>query len=350
MEYVADREKKMNSLERVAAAFRHQEPDRVPVSEMGASMKVIEDFGCKDWYEFQQKMEHDMFVVRIKYKKSNADELYYHDEWGVEYRRTGEETDHSFKHPIEGPEDIDKLILPDPDDPFRFYFLEDAVREYKGKKSICFSSRAFFLWAVELVGMDRLLMLSAEEPEFCEELFDKILDNQIAVYKNAIRIGADVVIETDDYAYDKGPFMSPAMFEEMIEPRIKKWADAMHAAGAFCIKHSDGKMGLLLDSVARTGVDGFQSVDPSAGMVIKDVKEKYGDRLLLMGNIDCAHLLSFESPEKVYEVTKQTIAEAAPGGGFILSSSNTLTTTTAKENYAAMLQACRDWGKYPIHV
>ncbi len=339
----------MNSLERVTAAFRHQEPDRVPLSEMGASMKVIEEFGCRNFYEFQQKLEHDMFIVRIRYKKSNAEELYYHDEWGVEYRRTGEETDHSYGHPINGPEDMHKLILPDPDDPFRFNFLEEAVRDYKGKKSICFSSRAFFLWAVELVGMDRLLMLMYEEPEFCEELFDKILENQIAVYSNAVKIGADVVIETDDYAYDKGPFMSPDMFEEVIEPRIRRWSDAMHKLGAFTVKHTDGKVGLLLPSIANAGVDGFQSVDPSAGMVIADVKKEYGDRLLLMGNIDCAHLLSFEKPEKVYEVTKQTIKDAAPGGGFIITSSNTLTTTTAKENYEAMLQAVKDWGKYPIN-
>ena len=339
----------MNGYERVMTAFRHEEPDRVPLSEMSASERVLQDWGCKDFYELQQKLDYDMLVVRIRYRKSNEDGAQYTDEWGVGYKRLiGEPTDHSIYHPIQEPEDLHKLILPDPDDPYHFAFLVDAVCNYKGKKAICFSSRAFFLWAVELCGMDNLLMQMALEPEFCEELFGRILENQIAVYKNAVRIGADIVIETDDYAYDKGPLMSPAMFDDLCAPLIKRWSDALHEMGALTVKHTDGNIMSILDSIRDSGVDGIQSVDPSAGMDIKEVKQLYGDRLCLIGNIDCATLLSFDPPEKVYEVVKQTIKDAAPGGGFIITSSNALTTTTTKENYQAMLDAVRDWGRYPI--
>ena len=339
----------MNSYERVMMAFNHKEADRVPLSEQGVSEQVLQDWGCKDNYEFQQKMGYDMLMVRIRYRKSNETDDKYTDEWGVGYRRLiGEPTDHSIYHPIVEPEDIDKLILPDPDDPYHFNFLEQALKDYKGEKAICFSSRAFFLWAVELCGMDNILMLMALEPEFCKELFDKILENQIAVYKNAVRMGADICMETDDYAYDKGPLMSPAMFAEFCEPRIKRWSDALQAMGAKTVKHTDGNIMSILDSIQNAGVDGIQSIDPSAGMKIKEVKEKYGDRLCLIGNIDCASLLSYAQPQEVYDAVKQTIRDAAPGGGFILTSSNTLTTTTRKENYQAMLDALKDWGNYPL--
>jgi len=341
----------MSSLERVNKVFQLQEPDRVPITEFGASEVVWRGYGAKTFYEFQQMMDYDMMYVRVAYRPSNDDGVYYTDEWGVEYKRTSNENiGHSTGHPIQTPADLNKLILPDPDDPYRFAHLEQVVKDYKGKKAICFSSRIFFLWAAELCGLDNILMLMAMEPEFCEELFDRILENQLRVYKNAISMGAEIVADTDDFAYNIGPFMSPAMFDEFIVPRLTRFTEEIHKVGGKVIKHTDGDVRRLLDLIVGCGVDAFHSVDPSAGMDIGEVKQKYGDRIAILGNIDCSALLSFASPEEVWNNVRDTIKIAAPGGGYMLASSNTLTSATKLDNLRAMMEAARKFGAYPINI
>jgi uroporphyrinogen decarboxylase len=83
-------------------------------------------------------------------------------------------------------------------------------------------------------------------------------------------------------------------------------------------------------------------------MDIGKVKARYGDRLCLIGNIDCAFLLPSGSEEEVECTVAETISLAAPGGGFILSSSNSIHPGCKPENYIAMVKAARKYGGYPI--
>jgi uroporphyrinogen decarboxylase len=77
-----------------------------------------------------------------------------------------------------------------------------------------------------------------------------------------------------------------------------------------------------------------------------EVKAKYGQRVALKGNVDCAHLMTFGTPDEVIEATKEALRQGMPGGGFILSSSNSIHSAVKPENYLAMLQALRDYGRY----
>lgn len=336
----------MNSYERIMTAFRHQEPDTVPITEFGVNEKIWRALGCNSLYEWQQKAGYDMIVVRITYRKSNADGVYYDDEWGVRFKRNDEATGHSFGHPIGGPEDMGKLILPDPDDPYHFNYLEKAVKDFKSERAICFSTRACFLWAVELCGMDNLLMLMATEPDFVDELLEKIVQNQIRLVTNAIQAGAEVIDDTDDFASNIGPIISPAMFEKFIVPKLTRFANAVHAAGGKLIKHTDGNVMKLLDMIVGCGADAFHSVDPSAGMVIGDVKRLYGDKLTLFGNIDCGNLLMYGNREDVRMAVLSCMRHAAPGGGFVLASSNTIPSSAKPDNVQAMIDYTRQYGDY----
>jgi uroporphyrinogen decarboxylase len=80
------------------------------------------------------------------------------------------------------------------------------------------------------------------------------------------------------------------------------------------------------------------------------MKQKYGDRFALKGNVDCAHLLTFGTLEETVRATKEVIRAAAPGGGFILSSSNSIHSKVKPENYLAMWNTVRTYGQYPIRL
>ena len=340
----------MTSRERIMLAFDHKEADTVPLTEFGVNEKVWRASGCDSLYEFQQKAGYDLISVRIKYNRFYSDERTFKDEWGIGYIDNGEATPHATSHPITGPEDIDKLVLPDPDDPFKFQYLEQLVHDYKGQKAICFSTRAFFLWATEMYGMDNLLVDMALEPEFVDELLDKICENQIAVAKNALRMGAEFVVDTDDYGSTHAPIISPEMFNKFCKSKITKFADAIHAAGGRMIKHSDGNINPLLADIVDCHIDALHSIDPTAHMNLAEVKAKYGDKITLFGNIDCGNLLTFGTEEDVYEAVKNAIKVAGPGGGYVVASSNTIPQTAKPENVQAIIDATRKYGKYPLNL
>jgi uroporphyrinogen decarboxylase len=96
------------------------------------------------------------------------------------------------------------------------------------------------------------------------------------------------------------------------------------------------------------GIDAIDPLEPIAGMDIGEVKERYGDRLCLMGNIDCGDLLSRGTPEQVASMVRTTIGRAAKGGGYVLASSNSIHPAVKPVNYSTMVMAGRQYGSYPI--
>lgn len=144
--------------------------------------------------------------------------------------------------------------------------------------------------------------------------------------------------------------MSPAVYKTFLQHRLARVVQAVHEEGAFCVKHSDGNLWPILDMIVETGVDAINPLEPVAGMDIAEVKRRYGDRVCLIGNIDCGELLSRGTPQQVRQVVQETIRQAAPGGGYIMSSSNTIHSSVKPENYQAMIEATHLYGAYPLRL
>jgi uroporphyrinogen decarboxylase len=115
------------------------------------------------------------------------------------------------------------------------------------------------------------------------------------------------------------------------------------------IKHTDGKTWALLDRMVEAGIDGYQAIQPSAGMDIRELKRRYGKRLTFWGAIECG-LLVAGTVEDVRREVEYDLKYGAPGGGFILGSANTIQYGAKYENYMAMLETLRAKGSYPITI
>jgi uroporphyrinogen decarboxylase len=112
------------------------------------------------------------------------------------------------------------------------------------------------------------------------------------------------------------------------------------------MRHSDGNLWPLLDTLLEAGYDGLNPLEPQAGMDLKKVKDYCGDRICLIGNIDCIELLPNGTPAQVESAVKQAIDDAAAGGGLIISDSNSLHPGVNPENCIAMFEATKKYGKY----
>jgi uroporphyrinogen decarboxylase len=168
--------------------------------------------------------------------------------------------------------------------------------------------------------------------------------------KEVAACGADFVWTGDDYAYTEGPLMSPESFREIFCPGLHRVMHGYKALGLYVIKHTDGNLWPILDMIVDSGIDCLDPIDPVAGMDIAQVKAKYGHRIAIKGNVDCAQTLTSGSVEEVVAETKEALRQGMPGGGFILSSSNSIHSGVKPENYVAMLETLKQYGTYPMSL
>jgi len=135
-------------------------------------------------------------------------------------------------------------------------------------------------------------------------------------------------------------------FEIFINHYNRQIVERAHQKGLKVVRHSDGNLWPLLDVLLETGYDGLNPLEPQAGMAMKKVKAYCGDKICLLGNIDCVARLPNGTTEQVEQAVIQTIEDGAAGGGLIICSSNSLHQGVNPENCIAMFEAVRKHGQY----
>jgi uroporphyrinogen decarboxylase len=138
--------------------------------------------------------------------------------------------------------------------------------------------------------------------------------------------------------------------EKFLAPPLKKLVDYAHSRGVPVIKHTDGNIWPIYDTIIDAGVDGLHPIDPMAGMDIGEAKAKFGDKVCLCGNVSCAFSLVSGTEEEVRQETREVIRKAGKGGGLICMSSNSVHSGVNPKNYLAMVRAIREFGRYPLSL
>ncbi len=347
----------MNTLtgaERVFKALRIEEPDRVPFYE-GPNRKIINALLPDASHE--EVVEHfDLDAVVLddrghpKYLSERIDESHFRNQWGTIVRVTDESLPHPVKGPVQSEKDLDTWALPDPDSEWRYEGIARLVKRYKGEKAIIASFADPFNVANEVRGASDHYMDFIRNPGLVDRLSGLIRDYYLRYLANCIEIGVDIIFITGDYATSKAPMLSRQHFIEHVIPDLGILVAEAKKRGAYVLKHTDGQLWPILDLIVDTGIHGLHPIDPNAGMDMGEVKKEYGDRLCLMGNVDCAHVLTWGSIEEVREDVKRCVRQAARGGGYICASSNSIHSGVKPETYLEMVRAIHEYGQYPIAV
>ena len=341
----------MNGLERVVTALKRGQPDRVPVLEMVADPKVIHGIvPGGDFPAMVEALDLDGIGAGPFYKREQIDEKRFRDEWGTVYHVTTEVIGAPLGGPIHSLSDLAHYTPPDPLAEGRLGSLPDYVRRFKGQRTIDWHQREAFMTTALLSGLDNFLMMLYDEPELVRRMVDMVVEVHETLVRRAVRAGVDVVSLGDDYAWRAGPMMSVKHFQEFFLPGIKRVVKAAHEEGALVFKHCDGNIWALLDSFVEAGFDGVNPMEPVAGMDLGEMKRRYGDKMCLLGNVDCGYILSEAPIPEVVATVKRCLRDGGPGGGYILTSSNSLHSSVRPENYRAMVETARRYGAYPLDM
>ena len=181
----------------------------------------------------------------------------------------------------------------------------------------------------------------------------KMMDEMIKVSVESIKeqadAGVELVFDCTDYCLKEGPFYSLWVYRDLVFPYLRQMVEAAHSKGIYFVKHTDGYIWSIIDDLVATGIDALHSIDPSAGMKLAEVKQRFGDKLALCGNVDAATTMAYGTPEQVAEEAKQCIRDAAPGGGYFLTTSNCIYKGIPPVNAVTLSKTGEKYGRYPLH-
>lgn len=340
----------MTGYERMMAALMRKEPDRVPVWELIVDPPVIKAlYGDISYTDFVEKEDLDGITCPEDQKRKDLGGNVYSDEWGIIWKIEPSGLSYPVEGPIKSERNLDKYRPPDPDAPWRLRTLEKYVKRFKGKKAIVFLGHETFEFSHYLMGgMDELFMNYVLKSALVKRLSDMISEYKCKVLENAAKVGTDALLTGDDYAGRKGSFMSPTHFRQFVQPYLQRAVNIAKQNNLPFIKHTDGNLERILDMIVDTGIDALDPIEPMAGMDIGQIKEKYGERICVIGNVDCTEVLPRGTKEDVEEAVKETIAKASGGGGHILASSNSIHPAVKPDNYKTMIETARKHGVYPL--
>ena len=148
----------------------------------------------------------------------------------------------------------------------------------------------------------------------------------------------------DDLGYRNGLLYSRKTYVEQVMPSHRTIVDFFHSRALPVILHSCGRVIDAVDLIIEAGFDCLQPMEVKAGMDVRDLKRRYGDRLAFMGNID-VRLLSGD-PEALEAEIRDKFAVAKEGGGYMYHSDHSVPHTVSFEEYRGVLEIVRRYAWY----
>ncbi|MHA1821973.1 MAG: uroporphyrinogen decarboxylase family protein [Promethearchaeota archaeon] len=183
--------------------------------------------------------------------------------------------------------------------------------------------------------------LMRKNPSLLEEWYDFLATEAELRFKAGVKAGFKLFCTADDMAYKTGPMMSPANYDRFVIPRSKRLCDIVRDAGGVIFMHTDGNIYEVIDLFIKAGYHGIQPLEPTSGMSIKKVKEKWGDKIACIGNVDTTKLLPFGTEEETRAAVHRVMREGGKKG-YMFAASGTLHNRVKLDNVLAMLD---EWKK-----
>ncbi|MHB1295160.1 MAG: uroporphyrinogen decarboxylase family protein [Anaerolineae bacterium] len=217
-----------------------------------------------------------------------------------------------------------------------------------GMKLISGTFAGVFEESWQIMGMETLCTMLADDPELVRAITERVGSFMLQVIERLAPLdGVGAIWHSDDIGFKSGTLISPRALRAYIFPWYRRFGEVCKHFDKPFVYHSDGNLWAVLDDILACGYNGLNPIEP-LGMDIEQLHAAYGGKICLIGNIGLEYELTMGTPEDVRARVKQRIARLAPGGGYCCGSSNSITSYVPMENYVAMLQAVREFGRYPI--
>jgi uroporphyrinogen decarboxylase len=330
----------MTKKERVKAAMNHQETDFVPFQMdclSAAERKLKEYYGVADLPDI---IGNHIAMFEPSYyslfTKEHLDNNKFRDAFGALWElKPNEDIGTVIEYPLKEPT-LENYQFPDPEDVMELDEIPSFIEKNNDKfiiGAIGFSlyERAWILRGIEPVLQDFLMNQS-----FIEELFDKIIDFNLAITKRLCRFPIDAFHYGDDWGQQHGLIMGADLWRKIFKKRLRILYDAVHAAGHPVSIHSCGDITEIIPDLIEIGVNMITPLQAEA-LDFNFLKREYGKDLTFWGGISTQKTFPFGTPEDVRNEVRQTLKILGKDGGYILAPSHELQKDVPLENMLAFI-------------
>jgi len=349
--------------ERLKKALLNQgEPDRVPFFDLSVERGVRKAFmnyigstarGFEGVIDFQLKAGYDFICLGSKFGWEPVTKSLVHPVSASYSANRDEEIEMMWadqkKGAITSEQEFEEYNWPTIESLDYSFLYSIADMLPSGMKAIANTAGAFESIYV-LMSPEPLFYSIYKNPELVAKIYEKVNEILLQQAKDLLEvpiIGA--MVYGNDVAYKDGLLVSPKHLRTYDFPLLEQICALCRKADKPLIYHSDGKLYEVMDDLVACGINALNPIEPPC-MDINYVKQKWGDKLCLIGNINVSSTLSLGTPKDVEEEVKQRMRDIAPGGGYCCGSSPEVTEWVPVENYIAMRDAVFKYGKYPIQV
>ncbi len=227
--------------------------------------------------------------------------------------------------------------------------------DYRAIKERARRANRFFAWSgvnvfeilKDVTGHQWMLIGMAEDPDWVRDMAMTYAQLNVDLQEMLFAEEGlpDGVWYYEDMGFKQRPFMSPAMYHEIIEPAHKLTIDFAKSKGLPVIMHSCGYVAPLLPGMLRAGIDMLQVIEVKAGMDLLKLHREYGDRLSFMGGIDVRAL--YTNDRSVIDAELEAkIPVVKQGYGYVLHSDHSIPNTVYYDTYRYFIQKGLSLGTY----
>ncbi len=206
---------------------------------------------------------------------------------------------------------------------------------------------------VTLSSPSQWMMMLMTEKDTCHEMMKRSVDASISCLKLVNQAAGDVCfawgIGADDSGTQRGEFINPDLWAEMIKPHYARLCSWIHENTNWkTFFHCCGSVSRLIPHFIEAGIDILNPVQTSAANMDPDnLKCEFGGRIVFWGGgCDTQRVLGSASAEEVRDHVKKRVETFAPGGGYVFNQVHNIQANVPPENIEAMLEAAYEYGRY----
>ena len=348
----------MNRKERFLTALRVGQPDRVPMFDFLFQQPLYEalighkpgSYNARDAIALALALNHDAvwlpFGGYSGFQPEYLDTDVYKDEWGTTYKHTESSwpIDAPIDYPIKSRADLASYRPPDPTLPGRAAEIELGKSMDNDNLAILGGVTGPFTTCWLLMGYEQICFNLYDDPDMLVDIFKLSNEYNKEAARICVAAGADALVLADDLGDSHNGFMKVDHFRRYLLPYLAELAEYIDNLGVPVLLHCCGHFMPYLDDLAQTKIAAIHPLQRTAGMDLRTVKERYGRRFGIVGNIDSSRTLPFGTPEQVAAEVREAIDIAAPGGGYVLASDHSLHDGIPVHNIVEMFRVGLEYG------
>ncbi|UCB45384.1 MAG: hypothetical protein JSV25_14420 [Spirochaetota bacterium] len=195
-----------------------------------------------------------------------------------------------------------------------------------------------------LLGYEGLFYGAHDQPDLVEAVFNIYGQLIYDSYVIAASVeGVGVIWHGDDLGYKTATLLSPELLRKWVFPWFKKFGEIAHKNNKPFWYHCCGnKYEIMEDLIEDVQIDALHAFEDTCSPII-DYKNKYGQRIGLIGGIDIDKLTRLNE-EALRNYVREVLDTCMPGGRYIFGSGNSICNFVPVENYLIMLDEGSKWG------